>query len=183
MAYISVSELKGWLDITSGTEDTLLTRICAVAESFIDWQTGEKWLSASATKTFSSRDILGRSLHTGFVTSISSVLNGSEDVTSSCYLAGANGVTWRVVLRVDSGKTWINSLDPDISVTGYFGVYAVLPEWVKQVALELSQWMYAQRDLGVLTNVLVNTSAGAILQPSLLPPNLLSQIRGMRKAL
>lgn len=177
MAYVSASDVRAYLNITSTSEDALLTAMCARAQAIIDNYTHRTFeATADTTRTFNPlRDADGRTLWFTDLDlySIASVVNG-DGVT----LAASSYVTepsvapyYGITLKASTGLTWMFATDPEnsVAVTGRWAFSLTAPADIQQATVRLSAWLYRQRDNTTDVEMLRITPQGFPLVPPVLP--------------
>ena len=158
MAYTDASTLKQYLDITSSTDDALLTSLIARAQKAIDTYTQRTFeASADTTKYFDavrpyvngallSWETLGLDL-----CAVTTVTNGGgTTISSSNYVTAPRNTTpyYGLQLKANSGITWTYDTDWEsaISITGRWAYSTSAPDDVAAVCIELASLMYKRRD-------------------------------------
>lgn len=195
MAYITASDIKAWLAISATGDDTLLGTLATTAQQVVEAGTGAIWEAATATKLFHAvEDVVGRDLVLGvdYLQSITTLTNGDGVVLSASdyvLVKPARGASCysRVRLNLLGGKYWswsgYNDPTDAISIAGSWGFTATVPAQIKQLTIEVAAWLYRQRDNGAMSEILITTKGGQILQPSLLPRRIRADMAAWRGVL
>lgn len=179
------ANIKKLLGIQSTGDDKVLQYLREVAYEYINRQLGFVFNpSSSTTRTFDAEKHVrndGRDLVTGYLHTVTSVINGDLDtIDSSEYVI----VEKRIIrLKRNLGLRWNWSAKNDptdaISVTAYFGLKGdtaygdssgTVPTTVQMAEEQLVIWMYRSLDVGTPLNVAYVAGSGIILTPATVPP-------------
>lgn len=170
MAYLTVSDLKTYLDIQGTSDDALLQSLIDSAVALVERYTGRRFEAVSDTRAFDERHYRGRVLFLGEeVVSVSSVVNGNgQTVSSSDYvLLPRDGPPyWAVELR--PGHGWVTTPTQDIQVTAQWGYSSSPPQDIVHAVRRLAAYFYRQKDAQVF-DVTAVPEAGVITIPKGIP--------------
>ncbi len=197
--YCSLEECKLELNITTTTEDSLLTSYIAVAQRTIEAPppigTGRvfEWAGAAVTRyvdapvTFNG-DPGGPSyvlslVDIGDLCSITSITNGDGVVVSaSDYVTNPRYKTpyHEIRLKRFSGVVWTFADDPEgaIAISGKWSYSATCPADIARAALRLVVYLYRGRD-NANADQAVQTDQGIIL-PAKMPADVRAILEGYR---
>jgi hypothetical protein len=176
MSYVTLEDLRGYLDIDVTTDDYLLQEALESAESYIDDQTNRHFEAATDTRYYdaSARDRWDRRLLNLFndeLLTITTLTNGDADSTA---IAAANywlvprneGPPYHgILLKTNIDDYWQWDTDYWVSVAGTWGYSATPPADIKQATLTLAAYLYRAKDSQVFeTTAIVESGAIAIPQ-------------------
>ena len=184
MSYLTASDLKTYLGISSSSEDGLLTALIAQAQAYLEAQTGRVFeASADATRRFDAvadvlEDEAGRRLTLWLgedLCAVTSVTNGDgTTVTSSQYVTEPRGETpyWGLRLKSNASVAWTYSDTPEdaISITGRWAFSTSAPADVVMACRDLAAWLYRRRGQeGASLDAPQVSPSGVMLFPAKLP--------------
>ena len=190
MAYCTASDVKTYLDITSTSDDTLLTALAARAQTMIDRYCHRTFeASTDSDRYFDAiRDVDGAVLWLDAdLCSITTVTNGdSSEIASTKYVTEPrnSGPYHAIRLLGNSGESWTYSDVPQnaITITGKWAYSATAPADVVHAAILLTAHLYQLRDsTPEMTRTQVSAD-GTVLLPMSWPRlvrDLLSPYRGV----
>ena len=186
MAYLTVSDVKEYNDISEGADDNLISDLIDAAQKIIDQETGYTWeASADSDRTFDAvKDVKGRYLYLDKpLASITTVTNGDgTEITSTHYVTEPRNDPpyYAIKLKDLSVKYWQRSSDgsPEdaITVTGRWAKSTTAPENIKQACRRLVAYLYALRDSQVF-DVTAIPEAGVIQLPKGIPQDVKMLLR------
>ena len=193
MAYITVAQVKRYLDITGDGDDPLFDLLIDAAQAHIETYTGRKFAAtANTTRTFDSvADVTGRTLWLDHdLASINSITNGDgTTVTSSQYTTAPRNETpyHQIKLLASANIRWeANSTTDDsedaISISGKWAYSAAAPADIQQATIVLASYMYRQKDAQVFDTTAI-PDAGVIQIPQGIPATVTRMIAKYRKVL
>lgn len=152
MSYLSLAELKEYLDVTESTDDNLLQHAINTAKMFFDNQTHRTFETgpeevekfSPVMSTVNETLFLNRDLLT--VSDVS--IGGVTVVTDDFVLQPLNGLPKHfVTLRATSGLNWFEDFSEDsISVTGVWAFSAEAPPDVIECNKILASHFYKRRE-------------------------------------
>lgn len=154
MSYTTVSAIKTYLGISTGTDDGLLSNLLVSAQTIIDAYTRRTFAgTAQTTRYFDAyADVDKRTLWLdedlciiGTVTNGDGASIGTADYTTE----PRNNTPYnRIVLKGNSTAAWTYNETPEnaIAVTGAWHYSTVAPADIEHAATRLVAWMYAQKD-------------------------------------
>lgn len=197
MAYVSVNELKTYLDsaghgglVGSTDEDTLLTALIAAAQSFIEGQEGAGRVfeaGSNTTRYFTvGEDTEGRELlFFEDLCQITSVVNGDgTTVTAAQYVTLPRNQTPWYGLRLlsSAGISWTYNNDPEgaLAITGRWAYSITPPEDIKHACKRLAAWLYRQKDSGMDSDRPLWVADGITMMPAAIPRDVMMIITPYR---
>ena len=177
MAYVSVGDVRKYLDISGAGDDELIEELIAAAQKAID-NFCHRTFEASADSTmyfdYSSQYIDGSTLILGNheICSITTVTNGdSVEVSSSEYTTIPRNETpyRRIRILSNSGKLWqySNEWMDAISVLGRWSYSTTAPDDIEQACKRLASFFYKQRDQQMFDVTAIE--AGVVVSPVGIP--------------
>ena len=181
MAYISVAELKTYLDISGTGDDGLLGALIDSAGAAIDAHTHRSFEATTATRYYERKDLDDR----GFMLmlgddliSVTTLTNGDSAGTAipatEYWLVDASGRRAAgppyhgIRLKIDSTYSWEFDTDYWVSVLGTWGYCTDPPKNIKHACKRLAAYYYAQKDAQVF-DVTAVPEAGVITVPQGMP--------------
>lgn len=175
MAWITASDVKTYLNISSGTDDALLASLIVAAQSLLERTTGRTFeASVDTTRYFDAvEDVDGRTLYVwDDLCAITSVVNGDGvAVNASQYLTEPRHAPpyYALRLKIATGLTWTYTDSPEnaIAITGRWGYAQTCPPDVRQACLDLVVYWYRRRggDGGALDRPQVSPSGVTLFPP------------------
>jgi hypothetical protein len=193
MAYVTLAEVKAYLNIPSATtdDDTQLSEFINVAQATIEAPppigTGRRFEAALSTQYFDAvedvndRELLFNGLD---LAAITSVTNGDgTTISAEDYILlprNSNGPYYGLILRRGANISWTYDDSPEqsIAVQGYWAYSQTAGSFIKQITLRLVQLLYRQRS-GTNIDQAVQTENGLIL-PSAMPKDIREALAGLR---
>ena len=185
MAYLQVYEIKQYIDITSGDDDSLLIALISQAQSMIETLCKRRFEAASDTTRYfdAEADVVcslspfgGRRVLTldEDLYSVTSVVNGDgTTVSSTQYVLNPRNEPpyYEIELKANSSIAWTYSDTPEnaIAVTGRWAYSLTPPNDVKWAAGRLTAWLYRQRDTSMDLDRPMLSNSGIVLMPSSIP--------------
>lgn len=179
MAYVSLSDFKAWIDVSSTAGDTLAQACLDAAQSYFEEQTGRVF-EAVATAAIRYRDAVadvsdnGKTLWLGKdAFSISVVVNGDGVTAASTEfvtLPRNDAPYYALQFTNSSGKTWTYSTTPEnaISVSARWAYAGTCPTDVAHAVKIIAQQMFASKDNANDADRLVSAD-GVVIVPSSIP--------------
>jgi len=162
MAYLSVADLKTYLDISSSDDDTLLGDLIDSAVQIIENETQTTFEAGSSTRYFtwgvdtgghrdSWQDRRTLWFDTWLASAPTTVTNGdSTTIASSNYvLLDTNRPPYYgLKLKQDASVQWTYDDSPEdaISIVGNWGWSTTPPDDIVQVTRRLAAYLYRQKD-------------------------------------
>lgn len=181
MAYITLAELKEYLQVTVGTEDHILTDCILDAQAQIDSYTGRIFeAAADSTRYFTvGKDTHGDELILdedlcAITTIVTNADNGSggETFAASDYYAYPRNRTpyYKIKIAESSSKSWDYTNNPEagITVTGKWAYSTTAPNDIKRACRRLAAYHYKNRDAQVFDTTAL-PEQGLIVVPKGLP--------------
>ena len=186
MSYASVTQLEEYLNLSTGTDTSLLIRLLDAATSYIEQRTGRRWEAASATKIVSADDAHLLRLPEEAM-SITEIVNG-------CDLNGNGGDTmtvgddfipmplqppYRRILSgayVNSGAYFKRSVGEFQKITATWGASNTPPPDIVQATIRLAGYFYRQRDAQVF-DVTADPDTGQLVIPKGIPADVEKTLR------
>ncbi len=180
MSYLTVNDLKAYLNITESTDDNLLVTLIAAAQKAVESHTRRVFeASADAIRYFTvgvdtdgATLLLDRDL-----CAITSIITNA-DSTSPITLATTEYFTkprnhtpyYEIVIAGSSGQSWRYASDAEagIKVTGKWAYSLTAPADIVQACRRLAGYAYKQRDAQVF-DVTAFPDQGQIIIPKGMP--------------
>lgn len=195
MSYISLSDVKAYINITSTDDDTLLTALIASAQKMIDAHTARTFEAAGDTtrylsirETLEAGDAEGRRtvIVPWDLCTITTVTNGDAVVVAGAdYFTRPRNSTpyYAIVLRLNSDVAWTYEDDPDdaIAVLGRWAYSTSAPEDVQLACKRLTAYLYKQRDNLDELDRPIASGDGMMLLPGRLPKDVKDILAPYRK--
>lgn len=186
MTYITVSELKSYLGVTTTGDDALLASLIARAQSAIDTHTGRTFEAASDTTKYLDclpPTVNGYELNWATLgldlCQITSVTNGNGVVvTGSQYVTMPINVTPYHGLRLKqySGVTWdyTDDWEASIAIVGRWAYSITPPADIAQACIRLAAFFYRQKDNTTDGDRPILAGDGNVIMPSTMPRDVTS---------
>ena len=189
MAYVSSSEVKNYLKITSSTEDTLLAFLITAAQNYIEAQTETTFeVSADTTRYFDAiDDVDGRKLYLDawLATTPTSITNGDGATISTSdviYHPRRQTPYYAIEIKssVDTDWKYEDESHNAIVVVGKFGYSLTASNEIKLLTLRLIHWLFRQRDNAndIDRTILVGDT---VLTPAKLPNDINAMINRYKR--
>jgi hypothetical protein len=184
--YCTLTQVKTELNITTTTDDTILTNKIAAAQAEIDRQSGRTFEAVTTTKYYNefyeglntSENLL---LLDDDLLTVTTLTNGDGTVIpSSGYWLEPQNLTPYSVIRLKSSYSWSFSTDGQISILGTWGKSATAPSDIVNACIELAVALYRLKDTSTMTATVV-PDAGATPFPIALPKHVQEVINSYRK--
>ena len=190
MAYITVSDLKTYLKISSSSEDSLLSDLIDAAQKQIETLTGRLFeVSADTTRRFTplGRDydgslwLDGQTLGLDFdLCQLTSITNGdgSNIPTNAVVLLPLNGVPYSAIrIKLNTQYIWTYTGTPDgsVAIVGRWGWSITPPADVKQCTRLIAERMYKERN-GTENRVTDAISADGVFMPGFKQPDHIAKL-------
>lgn len=192
MAYVTLADIKQYLNITGTSDDDLLRDLINNAEVWINGETNRTFEAATATRYYGSEIA---DYHDSSIVhikedllSITTLLNGdasaTEIVAASYWLLDRNdGPPYHGIKLTDtSGVSWQWDTDGWISITGAWGYATHCPEDIRQAALRLASFYYRQKDSQVFDTTAM-PEQGVIVAPAGVPKDVMLIIKRYKRYL
>lgn len=150
--YLSVANLRAYLDLSGVEDDLLLEDAIGAAEAYIDHEThrvfsiaDESWRSFDALE-----DVDGQILYLDYdLVKDTEIVNGDGSVipAASRHLLSANHPPYWGI-RLAPAYAWTYSSDPAdaIRVRGWWGYSITAPQDIVQATRRLAAYLYKQKD-------------------------------------
>lgn len=190
MAYITVAQLKTFLDISDSTDDALLTDIISSAQAEIETLTGRKFeIPADTTRKFTPLgEYYGGSLWNDGLTlgldydlySLTSITNGdgSSIPTNAVILLPINGVPYSAIrIKLNTAYIWTYTGAPDgsVSIVGRWGYSLTPPADIVQLTKLIAQRFYKERN-GTENRITDAISADGVFLPGFKQPDNIAKL-------
>jgi hypothetical protein len=190
MAYATLDELKRYLGITKGDDNTLLLELLVRSQKTIDNYTHRVFEAAANTsRTFDAeRDVDGDTLWLDEdLASINSITNGdATTVTSSQYVTEPRNRTpyYAIKIRSDAAVAWTygDYHENAITISGKWAYSAAAPADIQMATIRLSAFYYRQKDTSADLDRPLLTGDGITIMPSQIPNDVRQLIEPYRKA-
>jgi len=176
MAYATLEDLRGHLDIDITTDDYLLQEAIEDAQSYIDGQTNRHFEAETDTRYY-DRSALDRwnsrllNLYRDDLLTVTTLTNGDSSGTAIAstkyWLTPRNeGPPYHgVLLKTDIADYWEFDTDYWVSIAGTWGYSTTAPDDIRRATLVLAAYFYRQKDAAMFeTTAIVESGAIAIPQ-------------------
>jgi hypothetical protein len=176
MAYLEVTELRDFLDISETTDDPLLGMAIGAAQRYIESQTNRIFEATTATRYY-DRSAVDRwnsrllNLYQDELLSITTLTNGDSSGTTIAstkyWLTPRNeGPPYHgILLKTDIADYWEFDTDYWVTVIGTWGYSDVPPDDIRWAATVLAAYAYRAKDAQTFeTTAIVESGAIAIPQ-------------------
>ena len=182
MPYITNTELKSYLSISTTNDDALLQACADQATQAIEAFTKRQFNVLEDSTRYCDAvgyHIQGRSLFVydlGDIYEVTTVVNGDgTTLLSSDFtlyprtLTEQQPIVYEIRIKPTSAQYWTYDQDPDqaIAITGKWGYSGIVPASVKQAALRLASFYYRQKDSPLFD--VTSVEAGVIVRPIGMP--------------
>lgn len=188
MAYSTNTELKVYLGISGTGDDAEMTRLISVADSIIDQSTGTVWVATSVQKFFHAvDDVDGRDLLCGYYTSITYVKNGDGRVLDSSvdYVKWGPGSVYDRVRLLRGGRysswNWVGDPTNAIDMVAAWGSAVTVPARVKQLSLRIATWLYRQREMSAVGEMIYSGQGVRLLGADEMPKDIRRELEVLRR--
>lgn len=176
MAYVTLADLKSYLNITNTTDDVLLVGLIAAAQAGIDGYTGRTFEAVADTTLYmdADTDVDGALLYLpDDLAQITTVTNGdATTVTTTDYVTQPRGRApyYALKMKASSDVAWTYDTTPEnaISITGRWAFSVTAPADIVQACRRYASYLYRQRDANVF-DVTAQTDIGTITIPQGIP--------------
>jgi len=176
MAYATLEDLRGHLDIDITTDDYLLQEAIEDAQSYIDGQTNRHFEAETDTRYY-DRSAIDRwnsrllNLYRDDLLTVTTLTNGDSSGTAIAstkyWLTPRNeGPPYHgVLLKTDIADYWEFDTDYWVSIAGTWGYSTTAPDDIRRATLVLAAYFYRQKDAAMFeTTAIVESGAIAIPQ-------------------
>jgi len=176
MAYVEVTELRDYLDISITTDDPLLGMAIGAAQSYIESQTNRIFEAETDTRYY-DRSALDRcdsrllNLFNDDLLTVTTLTNGDSDGTAIAstkyWLVPRNeGPPYHgVLLKTDIADYWTWDTDYWVSIAGTWGYSTTPPDDIRRATIALAAYLFRSKDAQVFeTTAIVESGAIAIPQ-------------------
>ncbi|MCP4536259.1 MAG: phage gp6-like head-tail connector protein [Chloroflexi bacterium] len=193
MSYISVEELKAYLNITAAVDDMLLTTLIERAEAI--WESPTMSGRVFEARTDSTRyfdstaDVEGLTLYLDKdLCAITSITNGDgTTVTAAQYVTQPRNDTpfWAITLKSSKGIVWESDSSGDsenaITIVGRWSYSTAPSSEVKHAIARLGAWLYRQKDTSADIERPFIAANGTTILPSAYPNDVTDLAFGLRR--
>lgn len=184
MAYVTTTEVKNYLKISSSSEDTLLAFLISSAQKFIETYTETVFeVSSDTTRTFDAiLDTDGNRLYLDqwLATTPTSITNGdgiAVSLSNVILQPRRSSPYYAIDIKSSVDLEWAYDDEPSgaITVVGKFGYSLTASDEIKLLTLRLIQWLFRQRDNAddLDRTILVGDT---VLSPAKMPKDILSMM-------
>lgn len=195
MAYATAALVKTYLNISSSSDDTLITNLITRAQAVIDNYTHRTFeVSTNTTKYFDSvRNVLTTTLFFNegleLATAPTTITNGDAVVlvlNTDCVTLPANAAPYYGIemLRSTSNQ-WTQTAAGDnqraISILGKWGYSLTAPDDVVAATIRLTAFLYRQRESNADLDRAVSVADGMVLLPSNIPNDVISMLEPYKR--
>jgi len=179
MAYCTNTQVKTYLNVTSTSDDTLITTLIARAQAVIDTHTKRTFESSTDTREFTvGVDTEGRVLFFDEDIITITTVTSNADSTSSTTISSTEYITkprnrtpyYGIEIKKSVNKDWTFENDPEsgITVAGDWAYSTAPPDDIVHACIRLSSYYYRQKDSQVFADVGIE-DAGQITVPLSIP--------------
>lgn len=200
MAYISASDLKAYMGITSSSDDTQLGLACTRAQSVVEGYTNRvfEWAGAATIKYFTPINEKlggqladdGRTLYTfGFdILEVSSITNGDgNNIPTNAIVTLPLNVTPGYAIRIKSNTSYVwtftGSPDAAIAISAKWAYTATPPAEVIAATLRIASYLYRQREGTPDTDRAIMSADGVVLAAPKIPTDATMMLQAYRRRL
>lgn len=174
MTYATLADLKAYLDISSASDDALLTALLQRATALIDRRTGLTFAApADATRYLAPQYAREHTLWLPARWMLAQA--PTTIVTPAGVTVPASAVRYQppeppyVAIRlIDSAYSWRDGTD-DIAITGRWGWSVTPPSDIVHATIRLAAWLYRQRSASSDTDRPTVADGGLVVLPLRLP--------------
>lgn len=196
MAYLTVAQLKSYLGIQSGTDDSLLSDIVAEAQAAVDNFTNRTFeAAADTTRYYNALDIRygGRvdafqnTLLLDFdLCQVTTVLNGNgQTIPAEAYvLLPTNFVpSYAIKIKMNTSYVWtyVGTPDTAISITGRFAYSITCPTPIRAATRRLAGYMYRAKDNTAETDRSIMSADGVSIAAPAIPTDVTRMLEPYRR--
>ncbi|MBU1173447.1 MAG: phage gp6-like head-tail connector protein [Proteobacteria bacterium] len=178
MAYVTLPELRAYLNMTGTGDDVLLRQLIDSAQQNVDRYCGWQFEAHTATRYYDSEADVDPDQRSVLVLdepllTVTTLTNGDADVLipAEYFLEPTNSVPkWRIRLRASTGLYWTYTTDHEQAITlvGTWGYMATADYAIKQATMRWAGYLYKQRDAQVF-DVTASPAQGQITIPQGIP--------------
>jgi hypothetical protein len=174
MSYATLADLKSYLDISSASDDALLTALLQRATALIDRRTGVTFQAATdTTRTLAPQYAHERTLWlpprwmlAQAATTIVSPAGVTIPASAVCY--HPPDAPYVAIRLIDTAYSWHDGTD-DISITGRWGWSVTPPADIVHATIRLAAWLYRQRSASSDLDRPTVADGGLVVLPLRLP--------------
>ena len=178
MSYVTLRDIRGYLDIDITTDDPLLQEAIENAASYIDSQTNRHFEAVTATRYYDSgaRDRWNSrllNLYGDDLLTVTTLTNGDSSGTAIAatdyWLYPRNETPYHgILLKSDISSYWEWDTDYWVSVAGTWGYSTTPPDDIRQATLTLAAYLFRSKDAAVFETTAI-VESGAIVIPQGIP--------------
>lgn len=200
MAYITASDLKAYMGITSSGDDAQLALACTRAQSIVEGYTNRvfEWAGSAATKYFTPINEKlggqladdGRTLYTfGFdILELASITNGDGNtIPLIAIITLPLNVTPGYAIRIKSNTSYVwtftGSPDAAVAVSAKWAYSLTPPAEVIAATLRIASYLYRQREGTPDTDRAIMSADGVILAAPKIPTDATMILQAYRRRL
>jgi len=175
MAYLEITELRDYLDITITTDDPLLGMAIGAAQEYIDSQTNRHFEAETDTRYYGHSAIDPANtrllnLYDDDLLTVTTLTNGDSSSTAIAstdyWLVPRNRTPYHgILLKTNIDSYWEFDTDYWVTVAGTWGYSTVAPDDIRRATAILAAYLYRQKDAQMFeTTAIVESGAIAIPQ-------------------
>jgi hypothetical protein len=193
MTWLSLEDMRGYLDIDITSDNPLIQEAIEDAQSYIESQTNRKFEAETDTRYY-DRSALDRwdsrllNLYQDDLLTVTTLTNG--DSSSTAIVAANYWLTPRnegppyhgVLLKTDISDYWQWDTDYWVSIAGTWGYSATVPNDIHRAAQVLAAYLYRSKDSQVF-EVTAILESGALAIPQGIPATVTRIINRYKKHL
>lgn len=174
MSYATLADLKAYLDISSASDDALLTALLQRATALIDRRTGLTFsASVDTTRTlaplYTNERTLWLPARWMLAQPATTILTpAGVSVPASAVRYQPPEPPYVAIRLIDSAYSWCDGTG-DISITGRWGWSVTPPEDIVHAAIRLAAWLYRQRSASSDLERPTVADGGLVVLPMRLP--------------
>ncbi len=193
MAYITLAELKEYLQITAATEDHVLEDVIEDAQQQIDSYTGRVFeAAADSTRRFAvGKDTHGDELLLDEdLCAITTIVTNADGGTGAVTLSASDYYAYplnrtpyyKIKLAESSTRSWDYTNNPEagITVTGKWAYSTTAPNDIRRACRRLAAYHYKNRDAQVFDTTAL-PEQGLIVVPKGLPADVVQILEPYRR--
>ena len=178
MSYVTLRDIRAYLDIDVTGDDPLLQEAIEDAQSYIDSQTNRHFEAVTATRYYdrSARDRWESrllNLYGDDLLTVTTLTNGDSSSTAIAatdyWLYPRNETPYHgILLKSDITSYWEWDTDYWVSVAGTWGYSTTPPDDIRQATLTLAAYLFRSKDAAVFETTAI-VESGAIVIPQGIP--------------
>ena len=192
MAYATLEDVRGYLDIDGTGDDYLLQEALEDAASYIDHQTNRHFEAVTETRYYqvdalNDEDVFLLMVDDDLLT-VTTLTNGDSagtaipDTDYWLWPRNSGPPYWGIRLYTDSSYSWEFDTDEWVSVAGTWGYSTTCPDDVRRATLVLAAYLFRSKDSQVFETTAI-VESGAIAIPQGIPATVDRIIKRYRRGI